>query len=371
MRKPLQEKKRSSQSLFLSHLSLLDHGDLAHPENRHRLQHIIESIENSPFKDCLDVSLNRLASKQELMEVHDQHYVEYLHSLIGKEAVLDPETKISCGSVNAALIGAGLGIELVEQVLEGKIQTGFSLVRPPGHHARPSIGMGFCLLNNIALAAKKALSLGLKRILILDWDVHHGNGTQEIFYSDDQILFIDLHQENLFPVNSGGINEIGEGKGFGYTVNIPLPARCRDEDYFYVFEKVVKPIALAYHPELILVSAGFDAHESDPLGFMNLTSHGYHLLTKKVKFLADKVCGGKVIFFLEGGYNPYFLAKNVMECIHALCSEEELSYSSLELKQFSQRGLNDIKTGEESEEIQPSLVKLITLIEEINAIHFK
>ena len=308
--------------LLLSHPCLLDHGLSSHPENSGRLKAIIDALEKSSFKQLLDLSCNRLATQEELSLVHHPAYVDYVLSLDGQRADLDRETPLTAGSVKAARAAAGLGLELVEQVLDGKVQNGFALVRPPGHHAIADAGMGFCVFNNIAIAARKALSRGLKRILILDWDVHHGNGTQAAFYSDDTVFQIDLHQDNLFPKNSGLLSETGSGKGVGYTANIPLPDSCRDADYLYVFEKIVKPLARQYRPELILVSAGFDAHESDPLGSMLLTTHGYGLLTKNIKSLAYELCGGKLAFFLEGGYDPLRLAENVLECIGVLADEK-------------------------------------------------
>lgn len=311
--------------LSFSHPSLLDHGSLTHPENANRLQAIFDGFKNSLFGSLLTLSCDRKATFEELASVHDPAYVNFILSLSGQESSVDPETLISPGSVNAALIAAGIGLELVERVIDGKLQNGFALVRPPGHHARPAQGMGFCIFNNIAIAAKKALAKGIKRILILDWDVHHGNGTQEAFYETDQVLFIDIHQDNLFPVPSGSLDEKGKGKGAGFTINVPLTSSCRDEDYLYIFDSLVRPLALKYQPELILVSAGFDAHESDPMGFMNLTTKGYGRLTEKVKKLAEEVCKGKLVFFLEGGYNPYYLAQNVLECVKVLAEDVPLS----------------------------------------------
>lgn len=307
--------------LFLSNPCLLDHGSSNHPENADRLKTILAKLQESPYKQFVDLSISRLATETELSQVHDPAYVSHVLSLKGKESSLDDETILSPGSVKAALMAAGLSLELVEQILEEKIENGFVLARPPGHHAQPAAGMGYCVFNNIALAARQAISRGIERILILDWDVHHGNGTQEIFYDEDRVLFIDLHQENLFPAASGLVNETGQGKGSGFTVNVPLCDSCRDADYLYIFEKLVRPLALEYRPELILVSAGFDAHESDPMGFMSLTTRCFGLLTSKVKSLAHEVCGGKVAFFLEGGYNSFFLAQNVMECIGVLANE--------------------------------------------------
>jgi acetoin utilization deacetylase AcuC-like enzyme len=307
--------------LFLSNPCLLDHGSAEHPENARRLQAILSALKESPYQQFVDLSAKRLATSHELEQVHAPAYVLQVLALAGKVACLDYETLLTPGSVNAALLAAGIGLELVEKTLDGELQNGFALVRPPGHHARPVAGMGFCIFDNIAVAAKKALSMGIRRILIFDWDVHHGNGTQEIFYGDERVLFIDIHQENLFPANSGQLTEIGTGEGLGFTVNIPLPRSCRDADYLYAFDKLVRPMAVQYRPELILVSAGFDAHENDPLGGMYLTSHGFGLLAARVKSLAHELCGGKLVMFLEGGYNPHDLAVNVMECLHVLADE--------------------------------------------------
>ncbi|MCE5294988.1 MAG: histone deacetylase [Chlamydiales bacterium] len=303
---------------LVSHPSFLDHGYPEHPENAGRLKAIFEHLESSPLKKFLDTSISRKASIEELAQVHDLAYINHVLSFDGKNTLIDNETPITTGSVQAALTAAGLGIDLVERVLNGSIENGFALVRPPGHHAEPQIGMGFCLFNNIAIAAKKALSLGLKRVLIIDWDVHHGNDTQKAFYDDDRIMVIDLHQDNLYPKNSGNAQDRGVGKGLGFTANIPLPDSCRDADYLYVFEKIVKPLARSYKPELILVSAGFDAHESDPLGSMSLTSRGFGALCQQVKLLANELCHKKLILFLEGGYSPQHLANNVLECASVL-----------------------------------------------------
>lgn len=298
-------------SLFLTHPCLLEHGIDSHPENAGRLKAIMAAVGDIKY-------FERKATVEELARVHDRAYITHVLSVEGKSGYLDPETPMTSGSVHAALVSAGLGLELVEQVLDGKIQNGFALVRPPGHHAVHATSMGFCVFNNIAIAARHALARGVKRILIIDWDVHHGNGTQEAFYGDSRVLFIDLHQDNLFPKNSGSIEETGSGDGLGYTVNLPLPDSCRDDDYLYVFEKIIKPVARSYAPELILVSAGFDAHESDPLGSMMLTTEGYGRLSQEVKQLAHELCGSKLILFLEGGYHVESLAQNVAECARVL-----------------------------------------------------
>lgn len=308
-------------SLFLSNPCFSGHNVPSHPEYPGRLSSILNALNESPYKNFLDLSCDRQATFSELSYVHHPAYLDHILSLEGQNAIIDRDTLLTPGSVKAALTASGLGIELVEQVLKGHTKNGFALLRPPGHHARPNTGMGFCIFNNIAIAAKKALEMGLKRILIMDWDVHHGNGTQESFYEDDRVFFMDMHQDNLFPAHSGLLEETGKAKGAGYTLNLPLPKYCGDADYHYAFDTLFKPLVLEYKPELILVSAGFDAHEADPLGSMRVTSRGFGQLAAKIKTLAQEVCEGKMILFLEGGYNPYYLAESVMECISVLVNE--------------------------------------------------
>ncbi len=309
-----------TKTVVLSHPCMLEHGITMHPENRTRLEAIFKAFEESPYKSLLDMTHSRMATVDELAMIHTQEYISLVLSLAGKSVYIERETPLSKGSVTAALTAAGLGIELVEEVLEGRCTNGFLLPRPPGHHAEIDHAVAFCVFNNIAIAAKKALALGLKRILIIDWDVHHGNGTQSAFYDDDRVLVIDFHQDNLFPVGSGLLEETGQGKGTGYTVNIPLPQACHDEDYLYIFTKIVEPLANWYKPELILVSAGFDAHESDPLASMRITTKGFMQFTYFVRALAQKLSNDRLILFLEGGYNPPYLAQNVLACTKALAS---------------------------------------------------
>ncbi len=303
---------------IFSHRAFLDHNRPPHPENPARLEAILQAIENSPWRDRLELSIHRLATFEELAWVHTPDYIDRVLALDGKEkGAIDPETPLTAGSVHAARLAVGLAIELVERVIH-EAQPGFALLRPPGHHARPSEGMGFCIFNNIAVAAHKAKTLGIQRILILDWDVHHGNGTQDAFYADPSVFFIDLHQAQLFPVDSGLETERGQGAGQGYTLNIPLEHSQGDAEYLQILEDRVIPIAEKFRPELILVSAGFDAHENDPLGSMSVTSSGFGQMTARMKKLADQLCPGKLILFLEGGYQPQDLAENVLQCLQAL-----------------------------------------------------
>jgi acetoin utilization deacetylase AcuC-like enzyme len=316
-------------TLLLSHRDLLNHipgGD--HPERPDRLRAILERFSPPLEKGAGGFSLfqkgnfERLATVDELSLVHTATYINHVLSLDGKNASLDYETLLSPGSVHAARLAAGLGLELVERIISGKASNGFALIRPAGHHARPREGMGFCVFNNIAIAAKKALALGLKRILIIDFDVHHGNGTQEVFYDDDHVMFIDIHQENLFPTTSGFEDEIGKGSGKGYTLNISLDRGCGDDEYLEALRTRVLPRARAFKPELILVSAGFDGQEDDPLAAMRISSDGFAQMVSEIKTLAEEQCGGKLALFLEGGYIPEHLAESVYRCVEVLCAQK-------------------------------------------------
>ncbi len=295
--------------LLLSHPFLLNHVKSDHPESPARLQALLEALDPQIFY--------RLATREELRLIHELNYIDRILSYQDQMRDLDAETFLSKDSVHCALLACGLGIEMIQRVLATNTP-GFLITRPPGHHATPSEAMGFCIFNTIALAAQWALLQGLKRILILDWDVHHGNGTQAIFYDTPEVLFIDLHQDGLYPPHSGTPEEQGSGLGKGYTLNIPLPQHSGDSMYLDIFDTIVLPQVQNFAPECILVSAGFDAHESDPLGAMDLTTHGYEKLTKAIQALAQKYCPGRLLYVLEGGYNPQALAQNVLACVKVL-----------------------------------------------------
>jgi acetoin utilization deacetylase AcuC-like enzyme len=199
-------------------------------------------------------------------------------------------------------------IEAVKAVCSGQVNNAYALIRPPGHHAVASLGMGFCIFGNLAIAAKYAQEvLGVKKIAILDWDVHHGNGTQSFFYDDPSVLTISVHQDNCFPPNSGAMLETGSGAGEGYAINVPLPPGTGDGGYEYVFDSVVIPAIRKFHPDLILVASGFDASAMDPLARQMVTSEGYRGMTRKVMALASEVCEGKIAMSHEGGYSPIYV----------------------------------------------------------------
>jgi acetoin utilization deacetylase AcuC-like enzyme len=216
---------------------------------------------------------------------------------------LDQDTATSERSYEAALLAAGAVIEGVDLLVDGTIDNGFALVRPPGHHAERDRSMGFCLFNNVAVAAFHATnSHGLERVMIIDWDLHHGNGTQFSFYNSDEVLYLSTHQYPYYP-GTGGLQEVGIDQGEGYTVNVPLPGGFSDTDYAAIFNDIVIPVGKAYKPELILVSAGFDIYHGDPLGSMSVGPAGFAYMTRALVELAEEICDGRLLVTLEGGYN--------------------------------------------------------------------
>jgi acetoin utilization deacetylase AcuC-like enzyme len=244
----------------------------------------------------------REASDAELARVHDPRFIESLTKLRGGTGYLDPDTYVGAESVAIARLAAGSLVAMVDAVIDGHTKKGAALLRPPGHHARPSRAMGFCLLNNVAVAAAHARARGLERVAIVDWDVHHGNGTQEMFWRDPHVLYISTHQHPFYP-GTGEADEVGEGDGKGYTVNVPLAAGGGDAVYRSAFERVVLPVLEGYAPDLVLVSAGFDASARDPLGHMELTPQAFGWMGRELARLADASALGRMLLVLEGGYD--------------------------------------------------------------------
>jgi acetoin utilization deacetylase AcuC-like enzyme len=293
-----------------------------HPESPDRLRVIHELIDRE-FSG-LPLIPPRLATESELALVHDPHYIQTVAGTEGRtHSQLDPDTGLSARSYEIARLAAGGLLQGVDALLNPQSEIRnpksiFAFVRPPGHHAEPERGMGFCIFNNVAIAAVYAKKkYGLKRILIVDWDLHHGNGTQRAFYDDPGVLFFSSHQYPYYP-GSGGFNEVGSGKGEGFTINAPFPTGFGDAEYVSVYSKILEPIALEYLPELILISAGFDPFVKDPLGGMKVTGEGFGALAGLVQDIAGRVCGGKVLITLEGGYHPEGLRNGVRAVLQAL-----------------------------------------------------
>ncbi|HEU4410155.1 MAG TPA: histone deacetylase [Polyangiaceae bacterium] len=311
----------SDHVLLLSDPSFLEHdtGE-GHPERAARLRAIEERLSASPLPRTSREAA-RAAPAELIARVHEPAYVERLESLRGQWEELDADTPLSPGSVEAAYRAAGAAMGAVEAVVRGRARAAFALVRPPGHHAEAERAMGFCLFNNAAVAATYARSeLGCERVLVVDWDVHHGNGTQHIFEHRSDVLVFNTHQFPFYP-GSGSPTEVGFGEGAGYTVNVPLPPGLGDADYVAAFRRVLVPVAEAFKPDLVLVSAGFDAHRDDPLGAMNVTDDGFAALCGIVDEIARKHAAGRLALLLEGGYDVDALARSVLACTRVLTGE--------------------------------------------------
>jgi acetoin utilization deacetylase AcuC-like enzyme len=309
--------------LFLEHIP-----PTAHPETPERLRSILRRLETEEILSRVTRVAPRPARREELLRVHQAAYVDELAAqLPGQSGYLDADTYFSPKTWDAALHAAGGLIELQDRILDGTLDRGLALVRPPGHHAEPDRAMGFCLLSNVALAASAARARGVERVLIYDWDVHHGNGTQEAFYADPSVLFICSHQSPLYP-GTGDEDEIGTGPGRGYTVNLPLEPGASDAELLHVVDEVVAPAARAFRPGLVLVSAGFDAHAHDPLAQLQVTTAGFGRMAARMAALADEVSGGRLLLALEGGYALAALAESVSTVLRALLEDADGSPTS-------------------------------------------
>jgi len=305
--------------LFLRHLE-----GYRHVESPERLEAIIDRIKASPIADSISFIEAEPAEVAWLERVHDRNYVKAILSLEIRDAVvLDwGDTVATPASPQAALYAAGAGVQAVRMVLAGKLSSAFCAVRPPGHHAERARPMGFCIFNNIAVAAADLLEgQGLERVAIVDWDVHHGNGTERIFIEDDRVLYISLHQYPHYP-GTGHADTIGTERGAGFNINIPMGFGAGDRDYLEAFKERVLPALDDFKPAFVLISAGFDAHGDDPLSGTLLTSAAYGTFTRLLRESADRHCGGRVVSFLEGGYQLESLAESVEEHLRALSQSD-------------------------------------------------
>jgi acetoin utilization deacetylase AcuC-like enzyme len=299
-----------------------------HPENHHRLETIYSILREEEMNSLFTEVAPKGATKEELALIHAPAYIERIEKTAGHaHTMLDPDTHTSSGSWEAAILAAGGVVKALDFLVEGKADNGFALVRPPGHHAEASRAMGFCLFNNIAIGAKYLLSKRKhQKILIVDWDLHHGNGTQNAFYDSPEVLYFSIHQFPFYP-GSGHFEEIGEAEGRGFTINVPLPGGQGDEDYSKIFEEILAPITEDYRPECVLVSAGYDTYYLDPLGAMRVTPQGFFCLASMLVDLAGKYCEGKILFALEGGYHLQGTAESVKQTIHALLKNQKTGES--------------------------------------------
>ncbi|MFI2809664.1 MULTISPECIES: histone deacetylase [Microbulbifer] len=305
----------------------------SYPEHPGRLIAVRDYLEQNPVPGVTFTS-GPCATHEQLGRVHTSSYLDHIFSMAGKRAWLDRDTTaVSPASVTAATAAAGNAIAAVESVVNGDAQSAFALVRPPGHHAEPVRARGFCLLNNVAVAAAHAQAkLGCERILIVDWDAHHGNGTQDIFWADPDVLFFDTHCAAPFYPGSGHLDEVGAGLGEGFTINVPLPETAGDLAFEKAFREILVPAAEYFQPDLVLVSAGFDPHRNDMA--LNLTYDGFKVITGIVQQIADQHCDGKLVLVLEGGYNLTSLARGVHAVLEVLAGGE--------IPQLTEAGIREV-----------------------------
>ena len=307
--------------VYLRHPSSLEHDTgRGHPERADRIRAIEAELE---AREGLGWDLKEAprATEEQLLRVHPPAYVERVREMSARSAPFDLDTPTSPGSYEAAVRAAGGACALAEALLREGERTGLSVLRPPGHHAEPERAMGFCLFATVAIAARHALdALGAERVLVLDWDVHHGNGTNTIFHESPEVLFASIHQYPFWP-GSGALGDVGSGPGEGYSLNLPVPAGTGEAAFLSLVEHVVAPAARQYRPDLILISAGFDAHLDDPLGGLALTTESFGALARQVHALGEEL-GAPAGAVLEGGYDLQALAESVAETMSGLAGDE-------------------------------------------------
>jgi len=301
-----------------------------HPESPERLAAVHAMLDKPPISQKFIQIAPREATHKEIEMIHAPSYVEYIASTAGKDSVyLDADTATSPESYEIAKLAVGGLLNAIDAVMQKKVDNAFALVRPPGHHAEHDRAAGFCIFNNVAIGALHAINkYNLKKILIVDWDLHHGNGTQHSFEDDPRVLYFSTHQYPYYP-GTGSLQEIGRGKGEGYTINVPLSTGADDAAFVKIFRKILQPAALQYKPDFVLLSAGFDTYFQDPLGGMRVTPKGFAALTRIMLDIADSCCEGRFVVVLEGGYHVMGLAESIKAVLEEMrgdtvCTEEQI-----------------------------------------------
>src|SRR5215471_6774637 len=291
-----------------------------HPERPERAD-AMDVVANEWRRRKGEIVAPREATHEQLARVHDRDYLTRISETAGTAMALDPDTYTSPETYEIARLAAGACIDAVERVMSGQNARAFALVRPPGHHAERNRAMGFCFFNNVAVAAAHARTLGAARVAIVDYDVHHGNGTQHIFEREPDVLYCSVHQYPYYP-GTGAATEVGEGSGAGLTVNVPLEAGATDGDYHEVFDQIIVPVVRAFRPDLVLLSAGLDAHERDPLGGMRLTTPTFGAMTMALRLVAEECCDGRIVAVTEGGYDLRAFRDSLLSVVDALGAED-------------------------------------------------
>jgi acetoin utilization deacetylase AcuC-like enzyme len=322
------ENKKNSKTLptgFIYHPDYLKHDSgQNHPENKERLCRLVEHLEKGGLLSELKRVQPYVPSIKWLEKVHTSEYIKMVEEVCGRGgARLDPDTQVGPESYRIALLAAGGVMAAVDAVMAKKVTNAFCAVRPPGHHAERDKAMGFCIFNNVAVACRYAQNkYGIKKAMIIDWDVHHGNGTQKTFWTDPSVFYISVHQFPFYP-GSGSENEVGEEEGDGFSFNLPMYAGSGDVEYIEAFENILYPLASQFHPDFLFISAGFDGHKDDPLAQIDLSEVGYSRMTQVVTRLAAECCEGRLVSVLEGGYNSLSMASSVEEHLLVLMNRKE------------------------------------------------
>jgi len=295
-----------------------EHGVPQHPENGTRLAAIVDRLKQAGLWQELEHIEFAPATAEQVGWVHEHDYIDHIKFLSEHGGgALDLDTQATEQTYQAAILAAGGCIAATETVIAGELDSAICLVRPPGHHALPNKGMGFCFFNNVAIAAEAALRANLDRVAILDFDAHHGNGTQDIFYSRGEVLYFSIHQSPAFP-GTGSVDEVGLDAGAGQTINVPLPPGTRDKHYLRAWQEIAVPALKAFKPAIVFISAGYDAHWRDPLVNMQMTADGFYHIVKQTLSAAASLCDGRLVLVLEGGYNLDALALSVENTVLAL-----------------------------------------------------
>ncbi len=311
---------------YITHPRYVEHDIPGHPEHAGRIRAVWQALDEAGLTDRMQAISPVEASDEHILSVHTESYLDILRQIeSGERAVrFDMDTIALPQTPAVARLAAGGVIQAVDAVLSGAADNALAAVRPPGHHAVPERAMGFCYLGNVAIAARHAQRAhGLERVLIVDYDVHHGNGTQDALYDDGSVLFFSTHQYPYYP-GTGSMDETGSGRGRGYTVNVPLSAGCGDDAYARIYDDILWPLARRFRPQLMLVSAGFDAHWDDPLAMMRLSLTGFSHLDRELMRMADELCDGRIVYVLEGGYNLNVLAHGVANIARALLGDDAI-----------------------------------------------